>query len=455
MSKGKPAPSSPVSVGFISLGCAKNLVDTEAMLGLLGQAGYLITGRKEAADILVVNTCGFVQDARDESYDAIREAVAEKARGRCRAVIVTGCLASRSGEALHEIIPGIDALVGTADYPRIAEVIREALFGRRVTRLSPPGSLADWDLPRVLATPSYYAYLKIAEGCDCACSFCAIPLMRGRQRSRPRESLLAEAARLARGGVRELIVVAQDTTAYGRDLYGEARLQELLEGLSRITELRWIRLLYSYPSRVSEALIDVMAAQFRVVKYLDMPLQHGSPRMLRLMNRPADPGAYLKLLEKLRRRVPGICLRSTFLVGHPGETEADFQQLLSFIRAADLDHVGVFAYSPETDTPSGKMAQLPQELRLARREQALETQRASARRHNRAQVGRVLEVLVEGRDKREGWYVGRSYRQSPDIDGVTCFESHEGIPPEPGQFLPVRISGFAGYDLKGKLVDES
>jgi len=453
MPKGKRASPSPVTAGFISLGCAKNLVDTEVMLGLLAGAGYAITGRKEAADILVVNTCAFIQDARDESYEAIREALQEKKRGRCRAVIVTGCLASRCGAALHEAISGIDALVGTADYPSIVETIREVMSGQHIDHLSPPGSLADWDLPRVLATPPHYAYLKIAEGCDCACSFCAIPLMRGRQRSRSIQSLRGEAARLARGGVRELIVVAQDTTAYGRDLYGADRLPELLRELAQIADLRWIRLLYSYPSRVSEALIEVIATEPRVVKYLDLPLQHGSPAMLRVMNRPADPDVYLKLLEKLRRRVPGICLRSTFLVGHPGETEADFRQLLDFIRAADLDHVGVFAYSPEADTPSGRMAQMPEEVRLARRAQALETQRAIARRHNRAQVGRILEVLVEGRTKREGWCVGRSYRQSPDIDGVTLFESNEGTQPEAGQFLSVRISGFAGYDLKGKLED--
>jgi ribosomal protein S12 methylthiotransferase len=452
MAMDKSAQSRQTTVGFISLGCAKNLVDSEVMLGLLGGAGYAVTAAKEDADVLVVNTCGFIQDAREESFEAIREAVAEKGRGRCRVVVVAGCLASRMGEALGAAVPGIDALVGTADYPRIAETIQATLAGQKVVRLSAPGTLTDWDLPRLLATPGYYAYLKIAEGCDCACAFCAIPLMRGRQRSRPLESLVAEAGRLAQGGVRELIVVAQDTTAYGWDLYGKARLPELLRELAHIEDLRWIRLLYSYPTRVSDALIEVMATEPRVLKYLDLPLQHGSPRMLRLMNRPADPEASLRLLEKLRASIPDICLRSTFLAGHPGETETDFKRLLEFIRAADLDHVGVFAYSPEADTPSGRMEQLPLELRQARCDEALEVQTEIAIRHNRAQIGRTLEVLVEGKaGLRPGGYAGRSYRQSPDIDGRILFTDRRRQTLSPGQFVTVCVTGAWGYDLKGSI----
>lgn len=440
-----------IQIGFISLGCPKNLVDSESMIGLLQHTGYRITNQQSQADVLVINTCGFIDAAKRESIDAILEAAQEKEQGRCRALVVAGCMVPRYGQELLAEIPEIDAVVGTADYPRIGEVISGILAGQRVEQISDPDAITDWNFDRVLATPGYVAYLKIAEGCDCACSFCSIPLMRGKHRSRPMESILDEAHRLARMGVRELIIISQDTTFYGIDLYRKNRFAELLRKLAQVEGLRWIRIHYSYPTRVNAALIEVLATEPKVLPYLDMPLQHGSNKMLKLMNRPANADGYVKLVRKLREWIPGICLRSTFIAGHPGETEADFQQLLDFLKLCEFDHVGVFAYSTEEDTPSGQMEQLPIEVREDRRDQAMALQGEIARRRNEAQVGRSLEVLVEGRSPQgRGWYVGRCYRQSPGIDGVIFFRAAEGASYKPGDMIPVEITGVCGYDLTGK-----
>jgi ribosomal protein S12 methylthiotransferase len=440
-----------VKVGFISLGCPKNLVDSESMIGLLQNTGYSITNRKEEADVLVVNTCGFIDAAKKESIDAILEAGQEKEGGKCRALVVAGCMVPRYGHELMEEIPEIDALVGTADYPRIGEVISGILAGKKVEQISDPDSITEWNFERVLATPGYTAYIKIAEGCDCACSFCSIPIMRGKHRSRTVESIVAEAGRLGAMGVKELVVISQDTTAYGIDLYGRPSLARLLKELAKVDGIQWIRVHYSYPTRITDELIDVMAGEPKVLKYLDMPLQHGSNKMLRIMNRPANADGYVRLIQKLRERVPGICLRSTFIAGHPGETEADFGMLVDFLKTCEFDHVGVFAYSQEEDTPSGQMEQLPEELRAQRRDEAMAVQAEIARKHNEAQVGRTLQVLVEGRSpKSRGWYVGRCYRQSPGIDGVVVFQAAPGADYKPGDMLDVQITGVLGYDLKGQ-----
>ncbi|HEY8347926.1 MAG TPA: 30S ribosomal protein S12 methylthiotransferase RimO [Symbiobacteriaceae bacterium] len=442
-----------IKVGFISLGCAKNLVDTESMIGLLQHTGYTITNREEEADVLVVNTCGFIEAAKQESIDAILEAALYKQKGKCRALVVAGCMVPRYGDELMKEIPEIDAVVGTADYPYIGEVISGVMAGKRVRQVSDPDAISDWNFDRVLATPGYTAYIKIAEGCDCACNFCSIPLMRGRHRSRPMESILDEARRLADMGVKELVVISQDTTYYGRDLYGKLCLAELLRKLARVDGIRWIRVHYSYPTRITDELIDVLAEEPKVLHYLDIPLQHGSDRVLRLMNRPANARGYLKLIEKLRQRIPDICLRSTFIAGHPGETEEDFQILLDFLREAELDHVGVFAYSTEENTPSARMEQLPEKVRAERRDRAMEVQQEIALRRNRLQVNRTLEVLVEGRSpKGKGWYVGRCYRQSPGIDGVVFFRGAPGAQYRPGDMVNVRITDVSGYDLKGEAV---
>jgi ribosomal protein S12 methylthiotransferase len=439
-----------VKVGFISLGCSKNLADSEVMIGLLKGTGYQITNKQDEADVLVVNTCGFIEEAKKESINAILEAAQEKTHGKCQALIVAGCMVPRYGDELALEIPEIDALVGTADYPRIGEVVAGVLAGQKVSQISDPDAIVDWNFDRVLATPGYTAYIKIAEGCNCACSFCAIPLMRGRHRSRPIESIVDEATRLAQAGVKELVVISQDTTYYGIDLYKKARFADLLRELAKVEGIRWIRIHYSYPTRINDDLIDVLANEPKVLPYLDMPLQHGSNKMLRLMNRPANRDGYIKLIKKLRERVPGICLRSTFIAGHPGETEADFQELLSFLEACQFDHVGVFAYSVEEDTPSGKMEQLPEEVRAERRDRAMALQAEIAKRQNQKMVGTTLAVLVEGRSPKRGWFVGRCYRQSPGIDGVVLFQAPFGVEYQPGEFVDVEITGVQGYDLVGR-----
>lgn len=440
-----------VKIGFISLGCSKNLVDSESMIGLLQNTGYKITNQKDEADVLVVNTCGFIEAAKKESIDAILEAAQEKTHGKCQALVVAGCMVPRYGDELLLEIPEIDAVVGTADYPKIGEVVSGILAGQKVRQISDPDAIVDWNFDRVLATPGYSAYLKIAEGCNCACSFCSIPIMRGGHRSRPMESIIAEAERLAAMGVKELVIISQDTTYYGLDLYKKVRFAELLREVAKVEGIRWIRIHYSYPTRINDDLIDVLANEPKVLPYLDMPLQHGSNRVLKIMNRPASATGYLKLIKKLRERVPGICLRSTFIAGHPGETEEDFQMLLDFLRDCEFDHVGVFAYSVEEDTPAGKMEQLPADVREQRRNKAMEVQAEIAARHNEMQVGLTLEVLVEGRSpKGRDLFVGRCYRQSPGIDGVVIFQAAPGVEYKPGDFVGVEITGVAGYDLKGR-----
>lgn len=440
-----------VSVGFISLGCPKNLVDTESMLGILAGRGFAITNIAAQADVLVVNTCSFIEAAKEESIDAILEAAQQKLNGRCQALIVTGCMTQRYGDEILAEIPEVDAVVGTADYPRIAEIINGALGGARVEAVGDPNALTDWDFPfeRILATPGHSAYLKIAEGCDCNCSFCIIPALRGRHRSRSIESIVAEAERLAAGGTQELLIISQDSTAYGIDRYGKPQLAELLTELARVDGIRWLRLHYAYPTRVSPKLVDVLAAEPKIVHYLDMPLQHASVRVLREMNRPANPVRYLKLIETLRERIPDICIRSQFIAGFPGETEDDFQQLLSFIERAELDHMGCFVYSQEEGTKAGERAdQVPFAVREERAKAAMAAQARIVAKKNAALRGRVLDVLVEG--GAGGQWTGRCYRQSPGIDGVVTFTAPPGAVPGKGSFVPVRITGAEGYDLSGE-----
>lgn len=437
-------------VGFISLGCAKNLVDSEVMLGLLKGRGYVITSDPAAADVLVVNTCGFIGPAKEESVDAILEAARHKQQGRCQALVVAGCLAQRYRGELMAELPEVDAFVGTADYPQIATVVASVLEGRRVTAVGDPSEISDWDFERVLATGGHTAYLKIAEGCDCACSFCIIPRLRGRHRSRSIASLTGEARRLAAAGVRELVIVAQDTTCYGVDLAGRPLLAELLRHLAAIDDLQWLRLQYAYPTRITPELIETIADEPKVVRYLDMPMQHGSDRMLRLMNRAGSRDRYLRLIETLRGAVADLTLRTTFIAGHPGETEADFAELLSFIRAIEFDHVGVFAYSQEEDTPAGARAdQVPAELRQERRDRAMAVQQPIALRRGRALVGRTVPVLVEARsESHSGVYIGRGPHQAPEIDGQVYFAAASRL--QPGDMAAVTITGVQGYDQVGE-----
>lgn len=445
---------SAVRVGFVSLGCPKNLVDTEVMLAMLRDSGFEITREEDLAEVLVVNTCGFIGPAKEESINTILEMARQKDEGRCRALIVTGCLAQRHADELMQEIPEIDAVVGTGDYPRIAEITRRVLDGERVEEVGEPEGLYPLDLPRILATPGHTAYLKIAEGCDNCCSYCIIPGLRGPYRSRSIESIVEEARRLASAGVRELVVIAQDTTAYGIDLYGKPHLARLLRELARIHDLHWIRVLYSYPTHFTEELIDVLVSEAKICRYLDIPLQHGSDRMLKEMNREGTRAEALALIQRLRESIPGLALRTSLIVGFPGETEEDFTELLSFIEAISFDHVGVFKYSQEEGTLAGSRPdQIPEEEKERRYRLAMERQKPIARARNREQIGKTLEVLVEGAlTGKSGAFYGRSYRQAPGIDGVVVFT---GGNPKAGDIVRVKINRVRGYDQLGEQVSQS
>lgn len=442
----------PAKVGFISLGCPKNLVDTESMLGLLKQEGFQITNEQQAADVLVVNTCSFIDSAKEESIEAILEALEEKKKGNAKSVIVTGCLAQRYVADLKEELPEVDAFVGTSDYGRITSIVDATLLGQKVDAVGNPSELRDWNFDRLLATSGTTAYLKIAEGCNCACTFCIIPHLRGAHRSRPLESVVDEARRLVATGTKELVVISQDSTFYGVDLYGKPMLAELLRQLAQL-DVEWIRLHYAYPSRLTDEVIDVMASEPKIAKYLDIPLQHGSDKVLKEMNRPLGREKYIRLVKKLKERMPEISLRSGFIAGFPGETEAEFAELLSFLQEIEFDHVGVFAYSTEEGTPAGaREDQIPEEVRAERAARAMEVQRPIAEVRRQRLVGKTLRVLVEGQSEVTAQlFYGRHEGQAPGIDGVVWFTAQPANPPVKGSFVSVEIGEVKGYDLVGVL----
>lgn len=439
-----------IRVGMVSLGCPKNLVDAEVMLGLLRDAGYKIVNREESADVLIVNTCGFIGPAKEESIEAILELARFKERGRCKALIVTGCLAQRYPSELEKELPEVDAFVGTGEFCHVVGVVKRALEGQRVTLVGEPGFIYDHKTPRCLATPSYTAYLKIAEGCDNRCSYCVIPSIRGRYRSRPVESLVAEAESLAKSGVRELILVAQDTTRYGEDIYGRPRLQDLLRAVSRVDGIVWLRFLYTYPTRISHGLIEAVAEEPKVCKYIDIPLQHASERILRMMRRRGSIREVRELIGRIRDRIPGVVLRSSFIVGFPGETEADFKELLGFLGEMEFEHAGVFKYSPEEGTEAALLGEcVAEEVKERRFHEAMEAQRRISRRKNEERLGRTYKVLIEA-PAPEGGLVGRSEAEAPEIDGLIYVTGHENL--RAGEFREVRITGAGDYDLVGKLI---
>ncbi|MEW5867063.1 MAG: 30S ribosomal protein S12 methylthiotransferase RimO, partial [Bacillota bacterium] len=384
-------------VALVSLGCAKNLVDSEVMVGLLTEAGYEVTTSVGEADVIIVNTCGFIMEAQEEAVDTILELAGHKDSGRCRALIVTGCLAQRFAGELMAEIPEIDAVVGTGDFPEIVAVVRRVLSGERIRLVGTPCYIYDDTTPRAISTPPYTAYIKIAEGCSNRCSYCVIPDLRGLFRSRPIESIVAEAGRLAQGGAKELILIAQDTTRYGEDIYGRYSLADLLREVCKIDGPRWVRVLYMYPTRVTDQLIEVMASEPKICKYVDLPLQHADDDILKAMNRKGTSEDARAVIARLRDAIPDITIRSTFIVGFPGETEQKFRRLLEFLEAVRLDRAGVFAYSPEDGTPAAKFpGQVPPATRERRRRRAMEVQRAISRQKNRAKVGKVFDVLIEG-----------------------------------------------------------
>lgn len=433
-----------IKVGMISLGCSKNQVDAERLLAVLAREGYEICSDMTECDAVIVNTCGFIEDAKKESIDTILECCAAKGEGRLKCVAVTGCLAERYRAELASEIPEVDVVLGLGGNRRIGEAIREAVKGNHFIEYGEKESLS-MEGERILANEPWFAYVKVAEGCDNRCSYCAISLIRGRFRSRPMENILEECRRLAESGVTELNLVAQDTTRYGEDLYGESRLPELIDAVCALEKVHWVRVLYCYPDRVTDRLIETIARQPKAVHYFDIPVQHASAHVLRDMNRRGDKQSILELCRSIRERIPDVVLRTTLIAGFPTETEQDFAELCELVEEARFDRLGCFAYSQEEDTPAGAMAQLPEELRRRRAEIVMELQMSAAFDFADRCVGRTLEVLVEGYE--DGQYFGRSYMDAPDIDTKVYFTSEEEL--TPGSYVPVLITDACEYDLIG------
>ncbi|MCG8448251.1 MAG: 30S ribosomal protein S12 methylthiotransferase RimO [Pirellulales bacterium] len=435
---------------FVSLGCPKNLVDSERMLGMLQLDGYQLVDDPQGADFAVVNTCGFIEEARQESFAAIDEMLDLKSRGDLRGVIVSGCLAERQQQSLLEERPEIDHLVGVFAREQVTKVADRLIGGleeqRALFQPAPTHPLPDTSRLRI--TPKHFAFLKISEGCDRLCTFCAIPKMRGKHATKPIEEVVAEACELAADGVRELVIVAQDTTYYGMDLYGEVRLVELLRQLHQVKGLDWIRLMYFYPMYVSDELIDVIAASERIVPYIDIPLQHANDQMLRRMQRRVNRHDTEQLLAKLRRRIPDLVLRTTFITGFPGETERQFEEMAEFVRGHQFERLGVFTYSFEPDTPAAKLPdQIPNEVKESRRERLMAVQQPIAFAWNDAQIGRQLDVLIDAPVPGEdGAWIGRSYADAPDVDGVVYVT---GVGLSTGALVRCEIVARRDYDLIG------
>lgn len=450
-----------MKIGVISLGCPKNLVDTEVMLGQLTAAGHEITPDQKQAEGIIVNTCCFIAPAREEAAQAVREALAEKKRGRCRLVVIAGCWPQREGAGLLAEFPEADAIIGVNEVPRIAEIIEE--LGRRVTstgaaaatplvRFSPPEYLYGDETPRVAATPPWTAYVKIAEGCDHRCAFCVIPKVRGRLRSRTIESVVAEAQALAGRGVKELNLIAQDTTCYGRDLYGRSRICDLLHALTQVSGVRWVRLMYCYPTGVTDDLIALMRSEPKLCKYIDLPLQHSERAILQAMRRPGSAEGYLRLVRRLRDEVPGIAIRTSIVVGFPGETDVQFEALLDFLSAARFDRCGAFVYSAEEGTAAATLPrQVSPEITRERYRRVMELQQRISLERNREWVGQRMEVLVEAPSPAPFDLAGRSHRDAPEIDGLVYLTGGRGI--RPGDLVAVRITGAREYDLEGEVDD--
>lgn len=439
-----------MKAGFISLGCSKNLVDTEVMLGELRAHGIELTTDPAQADILIVNTCAFIQSAKEESITTVLNMADYKESGRCRSLIVAGCLGQRYKQELLDELPEADAILGTGAWGRIMEAVEETLKGHRVVIAGDDDTLYDEKTPRIRTTPGYTAYVKIAEGCDNRCAFCAIPQIRGRFRSRRIEDICGEVRQLTEQGVREVVLIAQDSTLYGKDIYGKPSLARLLRELVKVPQLKWVRTMYCYPKFFTDELIDVYASEPKVCKYVDLPLQHADDAVLRSMNRPDTREQIEALLKKLRERIPGVTIRSTFIVGFPGETEEQFQNLKQFLKEQRLDKVGVFTYSREEDTAAYDMPdQVPEEIMQERYHDLMSMQSKISEEVNQELEGKELEVLVEGRDEEQpSICVGRSYREAPDVDGQVYVENDEDS--QPGDMIRIRVLQGFTYDIVGE-----
>ena len=439
-------------VSLVSLGCPKNLVDAEVMLGYLSKEGFEVTTNEHEADIIIVNTCSFIKEAKQESIDTILDLADRKKEGTCRLLVVTGCLPQRYQEELARELPEVDIFVGTGDYPRIAEIIAEkSTTEGQLQYTGDPNFLYDADLPRLKSSPSYTAYLKIAEGCSNCCSYCVIPSLRGSFRSRPMDKLMQEAEVVVAGGVKELNLIAQDITGYGKDLGTGASLEYLIRKLARLEGLKWIRLLYAYPDGITDGLIQLIKTEPKVCKYLDIPLQHISDPILKNMNRRSDERMITALVAKLREEIPGITLRTSLIVGFPGETEEDFKKLLHFVEETQFDRLGVFCYSREEGTPAAVMSdQISERVKRERYKKLMRVQARVSFKRNRLLIDSVEQVVVEGYSEETDLLLkGRSSRQAPDIDGQVYITAGEA---RVGDFVNLRITDSSDYDLIGEIV---
>lgn len=440
-----------LKAAIVSLGCSKNLIDSEVMVQSIINDDYEITNDVKTAEVIIVNTCGFIESAKQESIDTILEMSKYKNNGKCKVLIASGCMAERYNEELLKELPELDAVVGTGDYKDIAEVVKQTLSGKKVVRYGHQEQFDIDKLPRRISTVGASSYLKIAEGCDNRCSYCIIPAIRGRYRSRRLEDIIDEAEELSKNGIKELNIIAQDITRYGTDLYGKHMLGELLKKVAEIEGVEWIRLLYSYPDEFNDELIEAIAKEKKVCKYLDIPIQHASNSILKKMARRSTKEKVLELIGKLRESMPDIVLRTTFIVGFPGETEDDFSELYNFVKEVKFNRLGVFAYSREEDTPAYNMPdQIDESVKQERLKKIMLLQKKISRENNRNLIGKTLKVLIEGFS--EDGYFGRSYMDAPEIDGIVYFKSSKHL--IPGDFCYVNINKAYEYDLVGERIDE-
>lgn len=438
-----------MKVLFVSLGCDKNLVDSEMMMGLLRQKGYEFTDDETIADVIVINTCGFINDAKEESINTIIS-MAEYKENNLKALIVTGCLAERYKNEILEELPEIDAIVGTTAFDTICEVIEDVLAHKKHNEFADINRLCRPDADRIITTGGYYSYLKIAEGCNKKCTYCSIPLIRGSYRSVPREELIKEAEYLATNGIKELILVAQETSVYGVDLYGDKKLPELLRNLCKVKGIEWIRILYCYPEEITDELIEVIKTEPKICHYIDMPIQHASDNILRRMGRWTNKEALVNVINKIRAAIPDMCIRTTLITGFPGETEDDHEELMSFVDEMEFDRLGVFTYSQEEDTLAASFPdQVDEEVKLTRRDELMELQQEISMDKADGLIGKKLEVIIEGKACDEDVYVGRTYMDAPGVDGYIFIKSEEEL--LSGDFAMVLVTGAMEYDLIGEL----
>ena len=440
-----------MNILFISLGCDKNLADSETMLGMLASRGYQIVDEEEKADVIIVNTCCFIHDAMEESIETILQMAEYKKSGSLKALIVTGCMAERYREEITKEIPEVDAVLGTASYGHILDAVDEALKGHSYLMMEPLDTLPLIETHRLVTTGGHYAYLKIAEGCDKHCTYCIIPKLRGNFRSVPMDHLIKEAEQLATDGVKELILVAQETTLYGKDLYGEKKLPELLHKLCQISGIRWIRILYCYPEEITEELIQTMKEEPKICHYLDLPIQHASDGILKRMGRRTSKEELVHIISRLREEIPDITLRTTLITGFPGETQEQHEELMDFVDEMEFDRLGVFTYSPEEGTPAASMPdQIEESIKEDRRAELMELQQEIAFEQAENMIGKEVLVMIEGKVADENAYVGRTYKDAPNVDGLIFVNTDAEL--MSGDFAKVKVTGACDYDLRGELM---